>query len=547
MKRVLTTDVVIIGAGPVGMTMAIDLAQRGIDVCVLERRAAGEAPSIKCNHISARSMEIFRRLGVVQKIRDVGLPHDYPNDVAYRTTMVGPDLARILIPCRRDRYQSKNGPDTWWPTPEPPHRVNQTFFEPVLFAAAIATRGVSIVNRVEYDEFVEAENAVKVRAHYLDNSDQLEIICKYLVGCDGGRSKVREQIGAKLSGDPVVQRVQSTYIRAPELINMLTTERAWANFAMNPRRSGNVYAIDGRATWLVHNYLRESEPTFDSVDRDYCIRAILGVGKGFKYEVLSNEDWYGRRLVADKFRQGRVFICGDAAHLWVPYAGYGMNAGLADGANLAWMLAATINGWGGENLLSAHERERQPITQQVSYYAMNHAIEMAKQRGGIPDEIEDQTEVGEQTRRRIGQAIYDLNVQQYCCAGLNFGYFYDNSPIIVYDGEKAPAYSMGSFTPSTVPGCRTPHIWLDNGSSLYDVVGSDYALLRFDPLVDVAPIKTAAAAKQVPLRIIDLPAHQKKAPFEHTLILSRPDQHIAWRGNNLPDNVTRLVDTVRGA
>ena len=254
------------------------------------------------------------------------------------------------------------------------------------------------------------------------------------------------------------------------------------NFSLNPRRSGTVYAIDGRETLLVHNYLREDEADFEQR------RPRLGDPRhsrrrpaDFDYEIISKEDWFGRRLVADRFRDGRVFLCGDAAHLWVPYAGYGMNAGLADAANLAWLLAAALNGWGAAGILDAYERERQPITEQVSHFAMNHAHAMAKQRGAVPAEIEDDTPEGEAARAALGRLAYDLNVQQYCCGGLNFGYYYDNSPIIAYDGEKQPAYSMADFTPSTVPGCRTPHIRLADGTSLYDAMGPEYTLLRRDP------------------------------------------------------------------
>lgn len=547
MPEVMKADVLIVGGGPVGATLAIDLTQRGVSVIVLEMRHRGEPPSVKCNHVSARSMELFRRLGVAGKLRDAGLPTDYPNDVAYRTTMVGRELTRIPIPCRRDRFSATGGPDTWWPTPEPPHRINQIYLEPILVEAAAATPGVTLLNRIMFDRLAAADDHVDVEAHELDGGRPLRIQARYMVGCDGGRSEVRRQIGAKLQGDAVVQRVQSTFIRAPKLIDMLTTAPAWGNFSLNPRRSGNVYAIDGRETWLVHNYLRQSEPDFDSVDRDAALRQILGVGADFSYEVMGNEDWFGRRLVVDKMREGRVFVCGDAAHLWVPYAGYGMNAGLADAANLAWMLAAVVTGWGDEALLDAHARERHPITEQVSHYAMNHAEQMARQRGGVPENIEEESPAGAAARAEIGQSAYDLNVQQYCCGGLNFGYFYDNSPIIYYDGEQAPSYSMANFTPSTVPGCRTPHVFLPGGRSLYDAMGSDHVLLRFDPEVEVNNLVQAARARALPMKVVDVPKTKDCEVFEHKLVLSRPDQHVAWRGDASPGDALALVDHLRGA
>jgi 2-polyprenyl-6-methoxyphenol hydroxylase-like FAD-dependent oxidoreductase len=550
MAEHLETDVLIVGGGPVGLTLAMDLAWRGIEVVLAEKRERGEPPEVKCNHVAARSMEIFRRLGIVERVRNAGLPADYPNDVAYRTTTTGIELARIPIPSRSRRYSATGGPDTGWPTPEPPHRINQIFLEPVLFECAAAMADIRILNRVEVTDFAQADGHVTANARHLGSGEALSIRAAYMVGCDGGRSAVRKAIGGRLQGDAVIQRVQSTYFRAPALIHMLQAPPAWGTFSLNPRRSGNVYAIDGRETWLLHNYLKDDEPDFDSVDRDWSIRQILGVGDDFQYEIISNEDWYGRRLVADKLREGHVFICGDAAHLWVPYAGYGMNAGIADAENLAWMLAAHLNGWAPPSILDAHEAERLPITEQVSHFAMDHAHAMASQRRAVPERIEEDSAEGRRLRAELGHAAYDLNVQQYCAGGLNFGYYYDASPIIAYDGTRQPGYTMAEFTPSTVPGCRTPHIRLADGTSLYDRLGRDFTLLRFDPAVDVAPLCAAAARVGLPLTILDVPppdAPEAAAIYREKLVLSRPDRHVAWRGDALPPDPAALIDRVRGA
>lgn len=541
------TQVLIVGAGPVGLTLATDLAQRGIAVTVAEIRHRGEPPSVKCNHVSARSMEIFRRLGVAPALRAAGLPADYPNDVAYRTSFTGEELSRIPIPCRRDRYTAQGGPDTWWPTPEPPHRINQIYLEPVLFAFAQATPGVQILHRTRIDDFVQDVDGVRATGVDLETGEGVQLRCDYLIGCDGGRSGVRKRIGAKLSGTDVVGRVQSTFFRAPDLLARASHPPAWATFALNPRRCGNVYAIDGRETFLLHNYLKAGEEDFDAVDRDWAIRTILGVGADFKYEIITREDWVGRRLVADRFRDRRVFLCGDASHLWIPMAGYGMNAGLADAMNLSWLLAARLQGWAAEGILAAYEAERLPITEQVSKFAMDHAIALQKEREGVPAGIEAPGAAGAATRAAAGQALYDLNVKQYCCGGLNFGSFYDRSPLIAYDGEAPPAYSMDRFTPSTVPGCRTPHVWLDDGRSLYDAIGGDYALLRLDPRADTRALEQAAARRRVPLRVVDVQSREAAGLYRHALLLSRPDQHVAWRGDRLPENPLALVDRIRGA
>jgi 2-polyprenyl-6-methoxyphenol hydroxylase-like FAD-dependent oxidoreductase len=544
-SKSINTRVLIVGAGPVGLTLAMDLADRGIATVVVEVRSAGEPPSVKCNHVSSRSMEIFRRLGVAPMLRDAGLPPDYPNDCAYRTTTTGIELSRIPIPCRRDRYTATEGPDTGWPTAEPPHRINQIYMEPVLFARALGIGGLQILNRTAFEGFEEVPNGIVATARDLDTDATIQIDAEFIVGCDGARSLVRKMIDATLQGTPIIQRVQSTYVRAPGLLEQMG-EPAWMTLSLNPRRCGTVVAIDGRKNWLIHNHLNREDESFESVDRDMSIRAILGVGADFKYEILSREDWVGRRLVADRFRKGRAFICGDAAHLWMPYAGYGMNAGIADATNLAWLLAACLQGWADPAILDAYEAERLPITEQVSRFAMDMAGKVLGQRRAVPDEIEQPGAEGDAVRRQVGQAAYDLNVQQYCCGGLNFGYFYDRSPIIAYDGTEQPAYTMADFTPSTVPGCRLPFSHLPDGRPVYDAFGPGYTLLRLDPEIAVEPFVKAMRDGGVPIEVVDLQAGGSNHPYDRKLIVVRTDQHVAWRGDAIPDSPEHLVGLLRG-
>ncbi len=546
------TPVLIVGAGPVGMTLALCLAKRGIASYLVELRSAETLPDVKCNHISSRSMELFRSLGISQDLRAAGLPDNYPHDVSYRTSTLGEEIARIHIPGRNTRLTDHSGPDGNWPTPEPPHRINQQYIEPILRRHVQKQSLITCLYRHQVLSFTQDENQVTAQIQHLDqpHSQALTLSVAYMVGCDGGRSMVRKGMGAKLVGDEVVQRVQSTCIRAPHLIERMKAPPAWAMFTVNPRRSGNIYAIDGKEVWLIHNYLRDHEADFESVDRDWAIRTILGVDDQFEYDVMSKEDWFGRRLVSDKLQEGRVFVAGDAAHLWVPYAGYGMNAGLADASNLAWHLAAQIESWASTHALTAYEIERHPITEQVSRFAMNHAHAMNKRRKEIPENLEEQSTEGAKARAKFGQDLYDLNVQQYCCAGLNFGYFYDQSPVMVYDAESAPDYSMGSFTASTVPGCRAPHFWLEQGTSLYDALGVAYTLICLKPEcdADISPLQMAAAEAKMPLKVLDVSGHQAiPKEYCHHFAIVRADAHTVWRGDQLTvENANQIVAKLCG-
>ncbi|MBT3428778.1 MAG: FAD-binding protein [Gammaproteobacteria bacterium] len=535
-----TCQVLIVGAGPVGLVAGLDLAQRGIDVIVLDQRTNFDPLTVRCNHISSRSMEIFRRLGLADEIRAGGFTDGFPHDVSIRLTVTGREMARIKIPSRAGRKAGEQSEDAEWPTLEPPHRMNQIFLEPILQEKAENTQGL----RLQFDQEV---------THISDLGDRVlagirsskgikrEISSNYLIGCDGGGSLVRKEIGAELEGDAIVQRVQSSFIHAPGLTAMMQAEPCWGILNFNPRRSGTVYSIDNDDRFLVHNYLRPGE-AFESVDRDSCLRTILGVPDNFEYQLNRNEDWIGRRLVTNKIAKGCVFLAGDAAHIWVPMGGYGMNAGIADAAGLTWLIDAKLKGWGGNSLLAAYAAERLTITRQVSHFAMETAEAMIKNRAAVPDEIEDDSSEGRAAQNWFGTQTRDLNMPQYCCAGLNYGYYYDNSPIIIYDSMQQPSYSMADYTPSTVPGCRFAHIVMADGTSIYDHLGPGYTLVRTLAGKGAALIE-AANQLNIPLAIVDIPTSKL---HQHALYLVRPDQHVAWRGQHDPQDSETILQTLCG-
>ena len=178
---------------------------------------------------------------------------------------------------------------------------------------------------------------------------------------------------------------------------------------------------------------------------------------------------------------------------------------------------------------------------------MNHAQKMIKARSAVPAEIEANNEAGQAARQHMGQEAYSLNVQQFCCAGLNFGYFYEKSPIIAFDEETAPAYTMGDFTASTVPGCRAPHFWLNDGRSLYDELGPAYTLMVLDASAQVKPLLEAAQQAQVPLKVLNLSEQSEVPPaYKHKLLICRTDQHVVWRGDDCTQAAVQLMRQLKG-
>ncbi len=547
--------VLIIGAGPVGMTAALDLAKRGVKSEIVEMRAENTPADAKCNTVASRTMEVFRSLGIADAVRAVGLGDDYPTDVLFTTQLIdGKEITRINLPSRNERFShngrsAKGYADSDWQTAEPVVRVSQYYLEPVMQKYVQANEMVDIHYSTQLESFEDKGNHVAAKVKKLKTGEVKTIKARYMIGCDGGRSTVRKQLNIALQGDAIIGRQRSTLIRTKDLKSRLKGRHPWMSWVVNHHVTGVVVAIDGDELWLVHRNIRPDAPDFDSLDKEQSLRTVLGVGDDFTYEEIKHEDWTARRLVAERFRIGNVFICGDAAHLWVPFAGYGMNAGIADATNLTWMLAGVINGWADAAILDAHNRERHPITEQVSQFAMQLASEYVEKvsRRRVPKILSAGGFIGNIIRKFIGRGIYDMNLPQFACAGLNYGYYYDDSPLIAYDGEQAPVYTMGDYTASTVPGCRMPHFWLDDESSLYDKLTDGFTLLCFDAAIKTEVLQKAADKARLPFAVLNCEAPPRSDWLTTKLILVRPDRHVAWRGDRPPTNAQSLIDLIRGA
>jgi len=537
---------VIAGAGPVGLSLAADLSWRGLP-CVVVERTDGSAPTPRTNVIAARSMEHFRRIGLADELRDVGFPDDYPPDLVMRTRFCGPELARERW-WSRAQLRSSGHDEAVWPTPELPCRVNQTYFQPVLLRHVQSQSNVEVMLDTEVTGVEADDERVRVTVRSAGRPRVLE--CAYLVGCDGAHSLVRKAIGAKLEGIPELRRTVSVHFRSPDL-GRLNTRPAWSYAIYNADLGfGGIFALDGREEWLCHTGFPAGEST-DDVDPLRLIHQM--VGAEVDVDIHQVVRWTARALVADRFRADRVLVAGDAAHIWVPAAGFGMNSGIQEAMTVGWMLAAVCRGWGGEMLLDAYEQERRPLGAQVAAIvtdisrASSGPLMRESLQSVLPD-VEREGPAGDKAREVLRAYVLQHSFPQHSPIGLNFGYCYEASPIIVPDGTPKPPFEFGRFEPDARPGHRLPHFRRPDGTPIFDLLGPDMTLLSVGE-GDGQPrgLVEAAANAGVPLDLLSVPDPQAHELYRARFVLVRPDQHVAWRSNDIPNDPVALIDRVRGA
>ena len=530
--------VLIVGAGPVGLALAGDLGWRGRP-CVILEQGDGSIYQPRMDFVGPRTMEFCRKWGIVDWVEHSPYPRDYPQDNMYLTALNGYELGREKFPAMQDEVP---------PPQSPQHRERcpQNMFDPILlrFCRSMPQR-VTMRYKTKLLGFTQDADGVSAEIEEAETGERETVRARYLVGCDGAASKVREGLGIAMNGRGVLTYTTNVIFRCPDLVKMHDKGKAYRHIFVGPEGTfATIVAINGRDQWRLSIVGSEEKKTHSEADIRAVIRRVAGFD--FDYEILSTLPWVRRALVADKFGEGRVFIAGDAAHLTSPTGGFGMNMGIQDAVDLSWKLDACLAGWGGPHLLESYTPERRP----VSIRNVNEATgNLGRMRSpGENKALLDDTPEGAATRARLGKEFTAAMTREWHTLGIHLGYRYDDSPVVVPDGTPAPPMEVMTYDQTSRPGARAPHVWLKDGRSTLDLFGKGFVLLRLGKNPPAADeIVAAAEQRRVPLSVVALDEDAVASAYERKLVLVRPDGHVAWRDDRPPRDPLGLIDRIRGA
>ena len=530
--------VLIAGGGPVGLMLAAELGWRGIPNLLVERDPPEERLKFsRLLVVSVRTMELLRQLGIATRVRNWGFPPDHPLDNVFVTSLTGYELGRFKMYSLGQAKDDPFSPEHQWHCP-------QVVFDPILQEVAASHAATEIRYRTSLIAIEQDEQRVIATVENADGARE-RIAAQYLVGCDGFGGDTRKLTGIDTHGTTFIDHSLNIEFRVDNMTQYHDKGLAGRYICMDGEGTwGTCMAVDGKGLWRILMYGDTESLTPNEVAR--VIRRLMG--DDFPFEVVSCVPWSRRALIADRFRQGRVFLAGDAAHVHPPNGGFGMNTGIGDAADLGWKLEAVIRGWADPALLDSYESERVPVCERVIAEAMK---ELRRLKGNIDlSEIAAPTPAGDALRQRVRERLEGefSGSRVWHRWGIHLGAIYEGSPIIAGDGTSRPADDTYDYTPTTRPGSRAPHLWLRRGVSILDLFGRNHVLLRFGTdAPDCEALRRAALTRGVPLDVHTIDNDEAGRLYERKLVLVRPDGYVAWRGDAMPAQPLALIDRIRGA
>src|SRR5579864_5601976 len=528
-NRMEETQVLIVGAGPVGLTLALDLGRRGVRCTLIERNTTSiQLPKMeRCN---ARTMEIYRRLGIAERVRDAGLSRDAPMDVFLALSMASPPLAHLPCPSVAEATAEIAAHNDGGLL-EPYQLISQYTLEPLLRSIVETLPSVNVRFGCELISFMQDAGSVTAVVQPNDAAEET-IRASYLVGCDGGSSTVRKQLGITLQGEGNIRKLRQALFRCDDLYERIPMGKGRHYHIAEGPFFPFIILQDSTRHWTLH--------AGASSDAEMAEIFRKSLAMPIAFEMLSVNEWTQHLLCAERYGEGRVFVAGDAAHLVIPTGGLGMNTGVGDAVDLSWKLAATVAGWGGLQLLASYEAERRPIglrNVKASRAAMTGRLGW---RAAYHSNIRDNTPDGAATRERMA-ALFDTEQRKVTeILGIEAGYRYGDSPIVWREPGEGPDPDNPAYVPTTWPGARLPHVWLSDGAALHDRLGSGYTLLRLGGThSDTSGLERSFQELHAPLEVLDIVGERPRDIYQFDLLLIRPDLHVVWRGNHLRQDASK--------
>ncbi len=533
------SDVLIVGAGPTGLTLAVDLGRRGVRCTLIEQK---ERPAFlpKMERINARSMEIYRRMGLAQKIRAAGLRPDCPMDIYIILALTEPPLLHLPYPSVEEAQANTRASNDGTLPLEPYQLISQYTLEPLLKSVAETLPAVTVRYGCEFLSLRQDGEGVTARVQAA-GGDMQEIRAAYLVGCDGGASVVRGELDIALSGKGNLLALRQALYRCDELFDRLP-------IGDGPGHGRHYHVADAKSTFLIMQDSTKHWTLHSVVDSDEEMKIAFErtVGVPVKYEMLSCAPWRQNLLLADRYGKERVFLAGDAVHLVIPTGGLGMNSGVGDAVDLSWKLAATLAGWGGPNLLKSYEIERRQVGERNVGASRYATIGRRKWRSMWRPDIAEDSPGGAATRKHLA-AVADVEQRKSNeMIGAELGYRYVDSPIIC-NIPGGPEHQIRDYQPTTWPGARLPHVWLDDGTPLQDRIADGYTILKLGgSKTDAGGLERAIRARGAPVKLLDVSDRIARDVYGYDLILVRPDLHVVWRGDAVPENPAQVAAIATG-
>lgn len=533
----IESQVLVVGGGPVGMFLTALLGKRGIETTTVER-SLDVSSQAKIMAPSARTMEFCRQLGMADEGHTWGMPLDWPMNNVWVTSLDGYELSRVDSP----PIGHPGAPGFSEHSPQFQVHCPQPWWEAIIERHARSYPSVEVRRGVEFVRFDEHPDHVVSTVRDLATGEVSEIVSQYLVSCEGVGSRAAQQLGIPVYEETIDYSYDVEFL-CDDLLAEHDKGPAWRYTLIDESGTwGTIVAVDGKHRWRlsIYNLGREGATALQVEEK-----IVKAIGHDFEFTVIERGRWKRRTAIAASYGRGRVFIAGDAAHANPPNGGFGMNTGIADAANLAWKIQATLDGWGGPDLLASYGAERRPIAQITLAEAVRNYHRLVDETAF--DDIAADTAAGAEHRRIVGEEKASESRQAWWPMGIHFGYGYPWSPIVVPDQGNYPAIELHDYVPSTDPGFRAPHVWLSEGVSTLDLFGPRHVLLRVGSSGATGDgLVAAAEAVSMPLDVHDIAGDEVQSVYNYRLVLVRPDGHVAWRGNDDPRDALQVINNIRG-